>query len=187
MTIKPGGLPDSYEQLSVAFEKRVERTLQHYGIDYGGETYSAPGLAAIRRYQSKPKVNVAVDRDNMGSVVVICPFTGERIRAKCSSRFNLEGVSRYAWKKVGKYSKDRGISKARAMNELRELEKQAVKKGKVRKVRKPIFEKRQSLPSPFVAMSPEVTAHEQSPAVMRPEKKRTNVFDMMGNVGGNHV
>lgn len=176
-------LPGSFEKVRVAFEKRLPRILQHYGIDYGGEKYSSPALSEIRKYKIKPDVQIAVDRENMGSVVVICPFTGKRYRAQCTTRNDLEGVPRLAYQAANKYSKEHKISKARAMRELRAVEVQAVKKGSVKKVRKRAFAPKHKLPSPL-DLDTELQGNcTNGGSKQVQEKKKSSVFDLLNMEG----
>lgn len=98
--------PDNTLELNTVLGWRLKRRLTHKGIEYMGLFYNSKELTNLRlQLGSALDVEVRVDQDNIGSLYVISPRSGQPIVVPALRKDYAEGMCLYQHKVCREYAK----------------------------------------------------------------------------------
>jgi putative transposase len=99
-----GFVPD-FTRFDAILGLRETRVLSHAGIRYEGLFYNSEEMEAIRKRDgAEIEVDIRVDRDDLGSIIVLAPRTKEPIRVKCLTPDYAGGLSLWQHKVCKAYA-----------------------------------------------------------------------------------
>jgi putative transposase len=98
--------PDSSIELNAVLGWRLKRQLTHKGIEYMGLFYNSTELSNLRRrLGAELTVEVRIDQDNIGCLIVISPKSGQPIVVPALRSEYAEGMCLYQHKVCRKYAR----------------------------------------------------------------------------------
>jgi putative transposase len=84
------------------------RVLSHKGIEYAGLQYNSPEMTDLRRYLGDTlRVDIRIDRSNLGSVIVLHPERGTPYRVPCLRPDYAEGLTEWQHNVCKRYAKEK--------------------------------------------------------------------------------
>jgi putative transposase len=106
--IKPSDIdmvPD-IRRLDAVLGAREKRMLDQAGIEYAGLSYNCPELNDVRRTEGATvEVQIRINKENLGSIIVLLPRTGEPMRVPCRDGSYAEGLSLWQHELCKRYAK----------------------------------------------------------------------------------